>query len=668
MGNKDFTELQHPYLFFSDKDINLLRERIKEEPFATRWQLFKQNADQVLETSPPEPGNIGMATARKYLENAGKTAFAYVITGEKKYAERAVAEAMDMVSGMDLTKEIDLNWQYSGHDSFTYGDLGTSETSLACALIYDWCYDVLTSEEKRAIELGILHRGLTPYLSSIEKDEQDFWVNNQTSNWSGVVHGGSGVAALAIYDLSVKARKAARYAREKIPYYLHKVVLEDSGGHEGIMYNRYGIVFALKFLHASLRLFGDNRDLLRDFNEKMAGYWDVYMQSSSQKYANFNNMGEDTFTGLWGKDGNPQGGPHSDISAFYEMITPGGDPLLLWAADNGGPRFFWEGASAWYFLWRRGNKPRVPTSNKPQLQDAVLFRGAGHAIFRTEDIWLAYNGGWISDESHSNRDLGTFVLDVGQERLINDPGYGSGETRHHSTITINGEGQYNGARGKYLKFGSADNYYYISSDLSNVYKNKDLEKFIRHLLIVKGENPYIVILDDLAATIPSNFTWRLQTRNEPQKCNENIIISGEKEKLNIIPVTPEEKQLSIEEWIHQKNEEPIKCIKLQPKDLVRTTEIITLFYPFREENINFETAPKVNFNGKGVLQINNNKKLEDIIIFDKIGEDWKLKKVNNEDTSEIGDGTQRSLKSYRGNVRVDIDKKSFPPWFNQELR
>src|SRR5690606_33480509 len=96
-----------------------------------------------------------------------------------------------------------------------------------------------------------------------------------------------------------------------------------------------------------------------------------------------------------------EGGPASLRSAFFDSLVPGGDQLLRWAADNGGQRFYWSGASPFYFLWRR-DAPAVPVEAKPALQESVLFRGAGHAVWRSEDLFFAFNGGGAA---HNRGDL-----------------------------------------------------------------------------------------------------------------------------------------------------------------------------------------------------------------------------------------------------------------------
>jgi len=74
------------------------------------------------------------------------------------------------------------------------------------------------------------------------------------------------------------------------------------------MYARYGLLFAELFHAADLGVAGAaagakvDAGVADDANAKLAGYWDVYLHGPDRKYANFNDMGEETFEGLYGDD------------------------------------------------------------------------------------------------------------------------------------------------------------------------------------------------------------------------------------------------------------------------------------------------------------------------------------------------------------------------------
>ena len=652
--------LKHPYLFFSKSDLPEIRDRMTREPFLTRWEIFKQNADKVLNTSAyvfnKETKRAGRA--RTYLENAGKTSFAYIITGEEKYAKRAIEEAMAIIVGFIPEENGEPGWYNPAHRSWNKGaDLNTAEVTYALAMVYDWCYDALTDAEKEKIKNAIVEKGLKHYLNSIERDNQDFWVGNPVTNWEGVVSGGMGLGALAIYNESEDARRAAGYARKYIPEFLNHVFLEDGGGHEGIMYARYGELFALYFKMAEQRLFGFDVDFWETFNKKLAGYWDVYLYAPDLRYANFNDMGEETFHDLWGINHQVYGGPNSDINALMENLA-GGDPLLLWAADNGAPRFYWEGASPWFFLWRRGDAKPVAPDQKPKLQDAVLFRGAGQAVLQSDNLWMAYNAGWTSDKSHSNNDLGSFVLVAGKERLVIDPGYGDTKASDHSTIVINNEDQYKGKAGKYLNFGSGKSFHYLVTDVTEPYNPEYLQKFIRQILMVNGK--YFVIVDEIEVKKSAPVEWRLQTRKPAEVLDiQNAVINGVDNQLFVINAA-DKTQTSIIPWKGKNGE--LNAVSKKPADEGNEHLLVTVLFPAEKGKYSNDSYPKASFKD-GVLTVNDGQNVDDKITFQKQDGRWILKSVNREKDLLIPDASERNIEAFRNANKTAIDVKKLPAWF-----
>ncbi len=652
--------LEHPYLFFSKEDLPEIRQRMEKEPFLTRWNVFLKNADEVVKRPVVHNTLEGQkANARKYLENAGKVAFAYVITREEKYAKRAIEEAVAIVEGTIPTKEGEMVWYNPTSRAWNKGaDLNTAELSYGLAMVYDWCYDVLTNEEKVKIKNALVTKGIKQYLHSIERENQDFWVGNTTSNWEGVVSGGMGLGALAIYNESEEARKAAGYAREAIPKFIDHVFLKDGGGHEGIMYARYGELFSLYFMMASQRLFEMDTEFLSKFNQKLAGYWDVYMLAPDYGYANFNNMNKNTFQGLWSQNHSVFGGPNSDINALMENFTPEGDPLLLWAADNGAPRYYWQGASPWYFLWRRGDAAPVRHDQKPPLQKSVLFREAGHAIWQSDNLWLAYNGGWISDRSHNNRDIGSFILVVNKERLVNDPGYGDGDAKHHSTVIINNEDQINGKAGKYLNFDSGKNFHYLATDLTDVYNPDHLNKFIRHFVMVNES--YFVIVDEVQVKENASVEWRLQTRHKAVVVdNQHAHIIGENNQLYVINAA-DDTHTEIVAWEGKNGK--LNTVSKKPVQSGNSHLIVSVLFPVAKVSIKQEEFPKILFLD-GTLTISDGNKLNDKISFRRMGSRWILSGVNEEKNLTLSDGKNRSIIPYRNKENIDVKIENFPNWF-----
>jgi hypothetical protein len=667
---------KHPYLFLDQKDVPLLRQRIAKEPFRQRWALLKANADHIVTaTTPANPAGAALDSdgkandfflARWHLGNAGTCAFAYVVSGQREYAARAIREALH-VAGQSADF-------WAGPKDWNKGAaLETAANAMTCALVYDWCHDVLSPPERETLKQALLVKGIEPYLLSVDADrsgggnpvspdQQDWWVTNPVSNWAGVVHGGMGTAALALYFDDGRARRAVEAAKQYLPGFLDHVFGPDGGAHEGIMYALYGQEWALYFIMAAGKLWGFDQALLRRLTEKLAGYWDIYLQGPDGRYANFNNMEELVLHDLWSayyarndlnaglrqelegmRDSAPSG-PNSVMSALFESLVPGGDPLLLWAADNGGSRYKWRGTTPFYFLWRREDAPSLLFQESPPLQKAVLFRETGHAILRSPDLWLAYNGGWISDCSHSNCDLGSFVLVAGQERLVHDPGYGDGETGQHSTVLVGGRGQRRGGRGEFLRFGSGRRFHYLASDLSKVYEDPSLQRFVRHMVMVDGS--YLVILDDLQADSPADFEWRLQTRHTVTVNADRAVVQGQQWDLQVHNALAGQTMETVV-WRRQHKEESLTCLSIRV-GAASAMAFLTVLFPIRKEQ--GAAMPEVRCQTPGVVEVTRGELISDRIVFEKRKDHWTLTSVNDEDAEDIPNGKARTLKAFRADA------------------
>lgn len=617
--------MKHPYLYFSDEDLPAIRERIEKPPFAQRWARLMELADGYLDRPVATPDEI-LRRELWPMGVAGTCAFAYAVTGEECYAERAKAEAL---AALDLPK-----WHH-GYEWNLGLDLPSSHATVTCCLVYDWCYDTLTEEQRHTFREGILEKGLRIYLESVEENDE-WWRRSPGSNWCGVCNGAGGIAGLTLYDECEEAERAVEHAWDNVRWFLRQVIQEDGGGHEGVMYWRYGVRFSCLLATAAERFFGDDDGVFEEITEKLTGYWDIYMQGPDLRYANFNNMNEHTFAGLYGfEPRDVEGGPHAYLAALFESRVQGGDDLLLWGADNGSEGVGWQGVSPFYFLWRR---EAPPAGLRPRLDDAALFRGAGHAIFHSKNLWFAYQGGKVNDHGHSNKDLGSFVLVCDGERLVHDPGYGAGDAVNHSTIVVPGEQQPRGARARYLRFGSGDGFHYLASDLSDVYES--LGRWVRHAVMVRGR--HLVLLDDIVAdgTRPE---WRLQSRLPADADGNSATVRGANTHLHVCCASPADAELAARPVaIEMKNHEvPFHTVTIGPGESAEECLLVCVLHPGSPGS----TPPQVSLDG-GRLSVKRNDQ-EDTIEFAQHDGRWTLTAVNDADASTTPDGSERTLTPFR---------------------
>lgn len=628
----------HPYLFFTAADIPQIRADLAKPEFAAARAQLLSRASVVLNSSPPSADEV----ARTNLANCGLAAFAYVVTGEVQYAERAIEEAVDMADKPDL-------WTTPGFDAWNRGaDLESSERSLGAALVYDWCYDVMTPAERAKVRQAIIERGLEPYYLSIDPSlSPNWWVVDPTNNWRGVCHGGSSVAALALYFESDVARDCALLAYDHVASALETLQLIDSGGHEGADYNNYGIEFALKGGVAMQRFFGGYEGVLESMaDDRLGSYWEAYLYAPDNHFANFGRM-PFSFN---------QAGPNSMRAALFDSLVPGGDLLMRWAADTGSQRFYWNGANPFNLLWRRRAAPLLSEGDKPELQDAVLFRGAGHAVIQSDSLWLGFSGGLAWNRG----DVGAFVLLARNggswERLISlEPTLDDGnlDSAAQSTYLVGGSGQVRGEfnrRGEFLKFGSGTDYHYLACDIRDLYSASGLSRLVRHFVMVRGR--YLVILDDLRASQSTSFETRFQTTsgNSLELGTKTATIRGSSNDLYILNVGFDN---------FAQGQGTIGALRYAS---FRRTDfrgaLLTVLYPAAKSG----SAPTVTVDN-GIVTINDGTDTDQLVFVNE-SNTWQLTEVNGESTAGIGTGEERSVVP----IHQSRDDSEVPSWILETVR
>jgi hypothetical protein len=406
------------------------------------------------------------------------------------------------------------------------------------------------------------------------------------------------------------------------------------------MYYTYGMLFGVYFAAAAERFFGTDDGLNADAAQKLSGYWLTYMQGPDNRYANFNDMNEDTFAGVPPR--NPEGGPNATLCAWWEAKAPGGDRLLAWAADHGGDNYYWRGVSPFYLIFRSNN---AAPAARPPLDDAALFRESGQTIWKTPTTWFVFNGGWTSDRSHANLDLGSFILVTEGERLIHDPGYGKIATEDHSTVLVNGKGQVKGAQGTYRRWGNGKGFRYLACDFTGAYgKDASLIRFVRHAILV-GDS-CLVLLDDLTSSTPIPFEARFQVNpSAPVSITGNsAVVRGREAMLSLVFADPEGVSIT-----QGKGASPF--VSAQPgsgRPLSATTLVsVLLAAPGQIES----APPTVAFDHTtGLIKVRGaSPKAAPIDVqFERSPEGWTLTSVNNESAAKIGSGKERTLTSFRG--------------------
>jgi hypothetical protein len=153
----------------------------------TVWMQLEQAilaaSDQILPTAPVERIKIGrrlLDKSREALRRIFFLSYAYRMTGQQKYADRAQKELLAVAAFSD--------WNPSHF-------LDVAEMTLAVAIGYDWLYDKLSLQSRALIKEAILKKGIEPSLDP----KNNGWLRVE-HNWNQVCNAGMCYGAMAIYE------------------------------------------------------------------------------------------------------------------------------------------------------------------------------------------------------------------------------------------------------------------------------------------------------------------------------------------------------------------------------------------------------------------------------------------------------------------------------------
>jgi len=174
--------------------------------------------------------------SRLALERITALAMVARITGEERYARRAIEEMLAVIRFSD--------WNPSHF-------LDVAEMSLAVAIGYDWLYDKLTPEQREEIAKTLIDKGIRPSFVTPEP----FFVQG-TNNWNQVCHASMSAAAIVVADLEPAlaeqvVQRAIRYLPNAAESYA-----PDGAFLEGPVYWDYGTMFHVVLAAALERLTG----------------------------------------------------------------------------------------------------------------------------------------------------------------------------------------------------------------------------------------------------------------------------------------------------------------------------------------------------------------------------------------------------------------------------
>lgn len=541
----------HPRIFVTPDTVSEFRAR-RNGPAREAWEQLKYQADQYVDSQPPEPALRPMpadpGTSRKqvfYLKgnepfvparytsgmlnsDAGKAnvlSFAYLVSEDERYAE-AARRWMLFLSPFRMDYHLEDRAQ---HDTVVYNyEYGLKGMALA----YDRLYDRLTEEERRQVVEHIEYHCDNAYQWC--HDRLKLHLNYQNSHGQQCMHALL-TTVLAVAD---ETPRTAEWADWLIRQYVNRIAWgSDDGGYtEGQTYS-HKFQFILEGLVALKTATGV--DVFRKPRFSNAGPFWMYCMSLNYWW---NHWG-DVYSLIM-----PIPGASADTYISGVLASMSGDRYVKWWSNTvlGDPAHL----PLWY-LSSTDLEPKPPVDiAQARLFPDVGQLGAYDRFYDHDSNRIFFRSSPWGGHSHAHADQNGFVLHAGGEIMACDAGYYTyyGDTYHkqfsmatvaHNSILVNGEGQPKSisSKGRVSAFLNSPPYCLFIGDAAEAYPGM-LERFDRVALFARPD--VFIVYDELRATEPSQFSWVLNTFEaaEMDEGAQTMVIRQRDQRLRVRHVAP----------------------------------------------------------------------------------------------------------------------------------
>lgn len=449
------------------------------------------------------------------------------------------------------------NWMQVGIDYPHWGlarkpdhDLDAAWLLFGFALAYDWVGDKLPVNEYDALRDKLILQSTRLYDYAVDTEGR-YWGSAYWQNHNWICYGGLAIAAAALKDETPAAQIWMDRAVENF-----KIVLplfpEDGSDYEGVIYWRYGFPWLLIPAH----LIEQERGIDLHQSEFLRLSFHHRLHLSGPNLVDTANFG----------DCHDRRSAHSRM-ILYRLASLYNIGEAQWLANHFDENGEWEREGreglikpgllpeAWLdFVWF---DPSVEPKPVAELEQTAVFPDMGllttRSSWQEDATYLAFkcgtpNGarGWhvgqaidrqnnwdVITASHEHPDENSFILMRGTDYLTVDPGYSKDKrTRNHSTILVDGQGQYNedgfnayvgldqGWGGRLENWFNAPGLSYVNGEAGGAYHpDLQLSQYRRQMVMV-GDN-LCVICDDLDSAEAHTYQWLLQTDFAGQQSGKN---------------------------------------------------------------------------------------------------------------------------------------------------
>ncbi len=549
----------HPRLYVAPDELADFRKRNENNEEASRVirKADKQlNAPLPIEEPTRPRDTTGLSDSQKKVmmtfmyhrfgdkvkEPVKDLSMAYLLTGNKPYAETALRHALH-IAKMDpkgyATKE----------------DFNAASVMLAMSVAFDTSYEFSTPQEKEELLKSIKVRGDYFYRHYVNKFETHSMDNHV---WQHTLRRLCFSSIATLGDLP-EAAKWLSYCYEVWCCRFPILGGDDGGWHDGTSYFQVNFETFIYMPFMFKRLTG-------------VDFFDIPYYHNLPKFLIYS-YPKDSYSTGFGDNAENQKKPGKGYWGFADALARElGDPYARWYADelteNSDEKLFESTNFAFYRLMSPAKKEDVTPKSPVNLPQSLLFRDAGFALMHNNvtdtpnDIMLNFTALPFGSTGHAHAAHNGFGINVGGKQLYGGSGHYSNftdkhtlmhyRTRGHNTILADGMAQVIGENGYgwIARFKDTPAFTYVLGDATHAYdsmrtpfwidrmKQFEVEytpengfgdpgitRFRRHFVFLRPN--IVVIYDELAARNPVTWTWLLHSYHKMEQGErENTVIGG----------------------------------------------------------------------------------------------------------------------------------------------
>jgi len=533
-------------IWFTPDELPALRERIRSGREAGIWKDVLRRAD-VYAGGPsahvPRPENFAefvrsrdsplkepMLAARWLMAWTEALGPAFHITGEARYGDAGAALLLAAARAYPVDSEA-----IEGSRGLARGELAR-----AFGLAYDMFAQRLDREARR--EAAAVCRGYTVDLLD------DPRAANWHSNWSSVMMGGAGIAAIALRDAYPDASVMARArALRAVRRWLDQS-FGDGAYLEGSAYINYGMANTLHFAEGLSNMGGPELFAHPNLRATPAYIARAQIPGTRTLDPRNDNAGAERFPVPW----------------MLRLAHVNGDGLARWLWERRRPERDFplnpkidhstsQGLSFARILWNAPVEPVAPAEADVDVSRLHLDRGLvqWRSGWEPNDALFSLEAGIYHVSGHNQADVGHFNFYSHGVSWAADTGYGNrrvpggrSQGASHSLPQIDGKSQAMagggiGVDGQILDYAEHPDYWYVLADATEAYnvnvhwseRKRDPEKAtselaagarqaLRRAVFLRASaglgGPAVLIVDDLRASDgePRDYTWRMYSQGD----------------------------------------------------------------------------------------------------------------------------------------------------------